>query len=327
MRRRLRALTASLVAGVALTVAGCGGGGGDSSDPAASGGSAENFPVTIDHTYGSTVIPEQPTRIVALSNEEDTLATLGITPIAFAKNPVRPTGDYPWLDGRIDLSGATALDLSTEVNLEQIASLQPDLILATNFYEIADYYDQLSQIAPTVGPAEEPGLSTWQETSTLIGKAVGRSADVEKAIGETEDFVSSFAAEHPGLKDKTLSSAYYYEAGKFAVIDDPDTTSLRLYGELGMTLSPSITEHVVDRSLSEEQMGALDADVVFIGYASDDLKASLNQNPLFTQIPAVRDGRVAEVDQFAAGVMNNPTILNIPWQLEQFEPVLAKAAG
>ncbi|MCK9896615.1 ABC transporter substrate-binding protein [Frankia sp. AgB32] len=62
----------------------------------------------------------------------------------------RVDGVFPWLQGRIDLSKSTALDTSGDLNLEPIAGLHPDLILATNFYNLADHYDRLSRIAPTV---------------------------------------------------------------------------------------------------------------------------------------------------------------------------------
>ncbi|TCJ32454.1 iron-siderophore ABC transporter substrate-binding protein [Parafrankia sp. BMG5.11] len=288
---------------------------------------AAGFPVTIKHAFGSTTIPAEPKKIIALSYEEDTLAALGITPIAYGQNPDKPDGDFPWLEGRIDLADSTALDTSGDLNLEQIAALDPDLILATNFYGLADYYDRLSEIAPTVAYETDAGISTWQDVSTVIGKAVGREADVAKAIEATEKIVSDAAAELPGLAGKTFSYSYYYESNGLAVIDDPETISIQLYGQLGMKLSPRVTASVVDRALSMEKIGELDADFMMIGFATDELRTEMKANELYTRIPAVVDGRAQEVDAFTAGAVNNPTILNIPWQLEQLKPTLAKVAA
>ncbi|CAO5157055.1 iron-siderophore transport system substrate-binding protein [Frankia sp. AiPs1] len=331
MRKRRKLLAALGMAIAALVVAaGCGSSGsdGDSGGGAtASAGTAQgSFPVTLKNKFGTTVITSQPKRIIALSFEEDTLATLGITPIAYAKDEYGADADLPWLKGKLDLSKSTPLATSGDLNLEKIASLHPDLILATNFYSLADYYDRLSKIAPVVGYTEDAGIATWQENSLLIGKAVGREADAQKAIDATQKVINGVKTDLPGIAGKTFAYAYYYEPGGLAVIDDPKTVSVQLYTDLGMKISPSVTANVKDRSLSMEKIGALDADFLLIGYATPALKTEMNANKLFTDIPAVKAGRVLQVDAFTAGVVNNPTILNIPWQLDQLKPTLTKVA-
>ncbi|MDT3439505.1 iron-siderophore ABC transporter substrate-binding protein [Pseudofrankia sp. BMG5.37] len=328
MRNRLKLIPAFFLAVIALALAaGCGGSDDGDGTPAPASAASGSFPVTLKDKFGTAVVPAEPTRIIALSYEEDTLAALGITPIAYGKNEYKPDGVFPWLTGKVDLSKSTALDTAGDLNLEQIAALKPDLILATNFYGLADYYDRLSKIAPTVGFTDDAGIATWQENSTIIGKAVGREADTAKAIAATGKIIKDTATGLPGLAGKTFSYSFYYEPGGLAVIDDPETVSVQLYSELGMKLAPGVTENVVDRSLSMEKLSALDADFVLIGYATPDLKTEMDSNKLFTEIPAVRAGRVLEVDAFTAGAVNNPTILNIPWQLEQLKPTLAKAAA
>jgi iron complex transport system substrate-binding protein len=326
MARRAVAIV-GVLAFLVLAGSGCGGddGGTTESSPSA-GGTA--FPVTVEHQLGSTVVEAAPQRIVALSNEEDTLAVLGVTPIAYAGNPSRPGGAYPWLEGRIDLSSSTELEdvYGAGLNVEQIAALEPDLILATNFYGLDQYYEQLRAIAPTVGPPVEAGIAPWQETSRAIGRSVGRLAEVEAAIADTEGRIASFGRGLPGLAGRTFSSSYYYEAGTFAVIDDPTTTSVLVFDAIGMVLAPAIETTVVDRSLSLENVDALDADFMAIGFASDDLRADLTSDPLYLALGAVADGRVAELDEFQAGVLNNPTMLNVPWLLDELRATLEKVA-
>lgn len=327
VRRRLKLLVAVFLAVAALAVAaGCDSSGGGGTSAAASSSSAA-FPVTLKNKFGTAIVKSQPKRIIALSYEEDTLATLGITPIAYAKNEYKSDGVFPWLQGKIDLSKSAALDTSGDLNLEQIAALRPDLILATNFYSLADYYDRLSKIAPTVGYTDDAGIATWQENSTIIGKAVGRDADVQKAIAGTAKIIQGVKDGLPGLAGRTFSYSFYYEPGGLAVIDDPKTVSVQLYGELGMKLAPGVTTNVVDRSLSMEKIEALDADFLLIGFATPALKTEMNANKLFAAIPAVKAGRVLQVDAFTAGAVNNPTILNIPWQLDQLRPTLTKVAA
>jgi iron complex transport system substrate-binding protein len=44
-------------------------------------------------------------------------------------------------------------------------------------------------------------------------------------------------------------------------------------------------------------------------------------------VPAVRDGRVFESDVFGATAGNNPTLLNVPWQLQQQRAVLERVVA
>ncbi len=60
-------------------------------------------------------------------------------------------------------------------------------------------------------------------------------------------------------------------------------------------------------------------------YASDDLRDSLEANPLFTGIRAVADGRYQVITFELAVALRNPTPLSIPFALDQIERHLADA--
>ncbi len=116
-----RAFIAVLV--IAATIAaGCGG-----ATPAPTTGA------TVTHAFGTTEVPANPQRIVALSFEEDALATVGLSTVGHWDNTYEPGRPYPWQDGTVDLSHSEpVVDAKGVVNVERIAALQPDLILATN---------------------------------------------------------------------------------------------------------------------------------------------------------------------------------------------------
>jgi iron complex transport system substrate-binding protein len=314
-----------VIAVAALVLAACGSPSAPEAPPADAPAGA--FPVTITHAFGSTTIPARPTRIVALSLEEDVLSQVGVTTVGHADNAYEPGVPYPWQLGKVDLSTSTALDTTSELNIEKVAALQPDLILATNYASLADVYGQLSAIAPTVGYRTGWGEATWQDTSRVIGLAIGKQAEVDRAIDGTEQYLRSLAGELPGLHGKSFSSVYYYDTGLFAVDTNPEGQTARMLGELGLVLSPRIVAEVRDRSLSAEQVGLIDADLVGLGIASDDLKAQLTASPLFQAVPAVRDGRVNVSDNYGATAGNNPTLLDIPWQLDRQRSVLEKVAA
>jgi iron complex transport system substrate-binding protein len=288
---------------------------------------AAGFPVTIEHALGTTTIPAPPTRIVALSFEEDVLSQVGVPTVGHADNAYAPGAAYPWQQGKVDLTGSAPLGGADGVDIEQVAALQPDLVLATGYYALPDVYERLSAIAPTVGYRRGWGEATWQATARVIGRAIGREAEVEQRVGEVERYVAALAAELPGLSGKTFSSVFYHDAGQFAVDTNPEGHTAKLLGQLGMVMSPRIVAEVVNRSLGAEQVGLVDADLVRLGFATDELRAELTASPLFLAVPAVRDGRVFESDVFGATAGNNPTLLNVPWQLEQQRAVLERVAA
>jgi iron complex transport system substrate-binding protein len=298
---------------VALLVpAGCGAPSQESVTPE----QAPGFPVTIEHALGSTTIPAPPTRIVALSFEEDVLSQVGVAVVGRTENYYAPGSLYPWQEGEVD--PAVVPLGGNELDLEKVATLAPDLILATNYYELETVYEGLSAIAPTVAYRTGWGEATWQDTARVIGRAVGKEAEVEQRIGEVDGSVAALAAELPGLSGKTFSAVFYHDAGQFSVDTNPEGHTAKLLGQLGMVMSPRIVA---------EQVGLIDADLVRLGYASDELRAQLTASPLFQAVPAVRDGRVFESDVFGATAGNNPTLLNVPWQLEQQRAVLERVAA
>lgn len=323
----VRRYLAGALAVMAL-IAGCGGTATTtepSSPPAAPTGT---FPVTITHALGATTIPAAPTRVVALSYEQDLLSQVGMQVVGHNENAVTPGAPYPWEEGKVDLAGSeVVVDAAQNVNLEAVAALAPDLILATNLSTIEQFYPQLSQIAPTVAYTAGWNKDSWQESATTVGTALGREADVATVVAGVEQHVAGIAAELPGLAGKTYASAYYYEPGRFVVPTDPDATIVRVYGQLGLEIDPTVSSSVQNRLLSAEQSGLLDVDYLQLSSAGPDLRSQLFADPLFSSLGVVRDGRYSETDESGGVAANYPTVLNIPWSLDQQVDVLRKVAA
>lgn len=251
------------------------------------------------------------------------MTTVGRTDNAYAAG--RP---YPWQEGRVDLRGTQAVvDANGSVNLERIAALDPDLILATNFRPDRPMYDRLSAIAPTVAATGSIGAASWQELATQVGAAVGRPDEMAARVTGVEDFLAGLAREYPGLRGKTYAGAFHYATGQFRVNTNPDAQSARVLGSLGITLNPELAVAAVDRQLSQERLDVLDVDLLVISFASPDLKTTLEADPLYSGLAVVRDGREFVGDNNSAQAGNNPTLLTIPWLLEQQRDVLSRVAG
>jgi hypothetical protein len=52
-------------------------------------------------------------------------------------------------------------------------------------------------------------------------------------------------------------------------------------------MSRRIVSEVMDRSPSAKQVGLIDADLVGLGFAGEELRAELTASPLFQAVPAV----------------------------------------
>lgn len=302
------------------------------SDEPADAAPEQGFPVTLTHAFGTITIEQRPQRIVTLGEDLDTLAALGITPVAYAPTAPGYTHDVPYLKDRIDLSAAQVLDGAElgEFKIEQIAAAQPDLILASNFYGMSDLYAELSKIAPTLAYQQGWGETSWQEMSLTIGRAVGDEPGARDAVAETEQYLAELKGGLPALQDKTIASAYYHTSGTFAA--NPRSASMDKYLALGMRVNPPLLKALpagsTDNSVSRERMDTtLNADVLILSFGSEALRAELTADPIFQQLTAVKSGTVYDNDPSDAlptFAGNSPTLLNIVWLLEQQRETLAK---
>jgi iron complex transport system substrate-binding protein len=109
------------------------------------------FPVTIEHVFGETTIESEPQRVVSIGYaEHESILALGVTPIAVRDwYGDQPYATWPWAQDELGDAQPEVLP-STELNFEQIAALDPDLIIGVSSGIEQGDYDTLSQIAPTV---------------------------------------------------------------------------------------------------------------------------------------------------------------------------------
>ncbi len=141
---------------------------------------AGRLSVTISHVYGETVIPAQPKRIVIWgTNSQDAVLQLGIVPVGipFFSYGGGDNGILPWDEEAIAALGGeppTILPNGGELPIEQIAALQPDLILAHFSGITQEEYDTLSQIAPVVAYPKEAWGTSWQDVILIARQGAGQ---------------------------------------------------------------------------------------------------------------------------------------------------------
>jgi iron complex transport system substrate-binding protein len=297
------------------------------------------FPVTIEHRFGSTTIPAAPERVVTIG-DEDIAVALGVTPVGIVRNTSYESGVAPWLKDRIDRAKTTIIDVpvgaegegAAGVNVEQVAALNPDLILAIGDFGLESDYPKLSQIAPTVGYATEWGKQSWQEQTMVGAQALGLEERGRQVVAETEAVIRAVRDANPGLVGKTVTYSYAYEPGKIVTLKSDQDPSVKLMQELGMQLPtsvrglPNIAPGNPGGDLSFENMSVLDADIVFMLYATNELQRQVEELELFRKLRGVREQRYIVIDLPTASALRTPSVLSIRWGLEQIKPSLARVS-
>ncbi|MFI8219202.1 iron-siderophore ABC transporter substrate-binding protein [Streptomyces sp. NPDC085932] len=333
MPRKFRTtlLTVTLAAGLAA----CGSVKDDSAPSSGDAGAdaSSAFPVTIKHKFGSTKIAEEPERIVVIgdggTDDVDALYALGVTPIAVSKDAFAADGVHPWLKDRVDTKKTKLLNTMNGVDFEEVAALRPDLILATSDFTLEKNYKKLSAVAPTIGYETAWGKQTWQEHVRVVAKAVGRQDEAGKAIAETEGSIAEVKVKHPGLQGRTYSLSIGNTPAKIYTIASEDDFAAKLMSEVGLSLTPSVKNiKTVSGSptgeLSFEQLDKLDADLVVIAFTTPELKKAFESSALVKNMSAVEKDRYVVTDVATISQLRSPSVLGIPWALDNLEPGFAK---
>lgn len=309
-------LAAALAAVLALLLAGCGSG----EDEPAPGAAAPGFPVTIPHAFGQTTIPDRPARVVTVGyNDADFALALGTVPVG-VRDFIGAFDETtrPWAQQQ--LGGQQPPQVGgNEIDIEKVASLQPDLILGVYSYMDRATYDRLSQIAPTVADPTEGVAAPWQEQTRITARALGVPEQGEQVVGDVERRFADARTANPQFAGKSIGVALV-ASGEFNILGQDDARS-QLFSGLGLAVDPTT------QTLSSEQLGQLDKQgVAVLGVPPQDALS----NPVFANLPAVRENRVAYVgaeDSPVAGALGFSSPLSLPYALDQVTPELARVYG
>lgn len=326
-------LTCCAVFALALGVAGCG----PAQDaPPAPAPAGAGYPVSIEHRFGTTSIPAPPKRVVVIGTSTDDLdaaLALGVSPVAFfSKDTSTPDGRYPWLAGRMDPAKTQVVSSPSGVDLEKVIRFQPDLILATGDFGLEQEYPDLAKVAPTVGYRAEWGKQTWQEHVQVVGTALGKKPEAERLVSDTERAIADVRNHYPGLTGKTFSLSLAASPNEVFTLVSPEDFAVKQIEQLGMKLSPSLagTQQVSGSptgKLGAEQLDKLDADLVITAFPNPAARQAFESNPLVRGIPAVNNGAYVTTDMQTITQLRFPSVLGIPWALDELRPALEKAAS
>lgn len=339
LSRMRRAAAAAAVA--VLSLSACSTGASGDNESTGSAAAADQFPVTIEHAFGETVIEEAPERVAAVSwaNAETALA-LGVVPVGmplieFGGNE---QGTTPWidealeeLDAPIGSDNAPAQYSEADgIAFDDVAATNPDVILAAYSGLSQEDYDKLAKIAPVVAYPDAAWGTSWQDTARMTGQALGLSDKADELVAETEKSITDKAAEYPQLEGKTFiygNLAPGAENGVYTALDNRP----RFMESLGLTQAPVVAENSKGDEFyipwSDENLNQLDSDIFVSWVASEEVADSIASDPLLSQIPAAKKGSlVADADATRVFSTSAINVLSIPYALDNVVPMIADAA-
>ena len=325
--QRTGRVAALVVALAVLLVAACGGdgGGGAEAGVGSGGDGGGGGTVEVDHRYGTTEVPVGPERIVSLDVQwTDVLLALGTAPVGHLDDPY-VDGDLPWRGDR--MADATSMEATNALPYEQIAALEPDLIVVTYLAQDEGDYRTLSDIAPTIPTLSANQVDTWQDIAGAAGTVLGAEDEAAGLVDEVDGAVTAVGEELPGLAGKTFALVNYVPGDAFHVVADPEDGANVVFSQLGLELPQRLLDAADDVSgrveLSLEQSSLLDADVLLLLANGADPGTIAG----YDSLPAVAGGSAAVLDYATATGLNTPTPLSVPYALERIRPALEAAAG
>ncbi|MFJ8039082.1 iron-siderophore ABC transporter substrate-binding protein [Kitasatospora sp. NPDC096147] len=330
---------AAVAALAALTLAACGSSATPSAQTTPTGtpgttGAAggAGFPVTVQHKYGSTEIKAAPKRVVTLGlSDQDAVLALGVKPVGavdwFKESPY---GKWPWAK---DLWGGTPPQVvgeRDEYNMEKIAGLKPDLIIAQYSGMKQEQYDTLRKIAPVVAQPKEHQdyAAPWQVMTRQIGKSLGKEAEAEQKIAAIGERFKAVKAKHPEWAQQTLTIADSFEAGKYSAFTKTDPKAI-FFNELGFKLKPEIDGLAKPgwnvAELSAEKLDVLDTDRLVWVTSSTAANDRIKGEPFYQKLKVHQEKRdlfVPYTDPDVGAAFSFNTVLSIPYAIDQIEPLL-----
>lgn len=272
------------------------------------GGSTGTGPVRITHLFGETTVPGPPKRVVSAGlTEQDDLLAVGVVPVAVTRWFGDPSGVGPWAQAKLGDTKPAVLNLDNGIQVDAIANLKPDLIVAINAGLDADTYTKLSAVAPTIAQSgSEAFFEPWKQQANTVGRAVYKAQDMTRIV---EDVEGTFAAAaQPAFKDRSVALM------NVSTPVDPRADAVSGWrSEFLTAMGFTVTTDPAN------------ADVVVWCTDTDEQRAALLADPAVAGLRATRQGRNVFTTGDLAGAIAFGSPLSYPMVVEQLPALLAKA--
>ena len=250
---------------------------------------------TIVHDFGTTELKKAPKRIVILDNlYGEILDPLDITPVGATTGQADSQEFSTLFKKQYKDAKVVSVGWQGNPDLEKIAELKPDLILMTGEQE--DLYEELSEIAPTVGYQINTDENwDYHETSLKVAEIFDKRDEMKKDLDRVDAREAVFAG---NVKAKfgnqklmylrvTDNDIRYYAYGHFGYLYDT------YHFNRAETFNPDDMFQVID----PDKLKDINPDLLIVQADSQELLDNkLKNNPVWSSLKAVQNNKVIYAD-------------------------------
>ncbi|MFC3745264.1 ABC transporter substrate-binding protein [Paenibacillus sp. GCM10012306] len=273
-------------------------------------------PIVLKDAKGEVKLDKPAQKVVVLewTFTEDVIA-LGVQPVGNADNENYKL--YVTSEAPLDAS-VTDVGTRDEPNLETIAALKPDLIIA-NAPSNEAIYDQLKSIAPTLifslYPDEGKGdqYTLMEDTFKTIAAALGKTAEGDKVLADLDahytDAKTKLAAAGKEGLNYVLTQAYSYQNAATMRLFTDNSLAVQTLDRIGLKndWKPENFESYGFSTSTVEALPAVqDTNLLYIVQKDDDIfTKTLKDNSVWNGLTFVKEKRTYALDS-ATWVFGGP---------------------
>ena len=250
---------------------------------------------TIVHDFGTTKLKKVPKRIVILDNlYGEILNPLDITPVGATTGQADSQEFSTLFKKQYKYAKVVSVGWQGNPDLDKIAELKPDLILMTGEQE--DLYDELSEIAPTVGYQINTDENwDYHETSLKVAEIFDKRDEMKKDLDRldareavfAENVKAKFGNQKLMYLRVTDNDIRYYAYGHFGYLYDT------YHFNRAETFNPDDMLQVID----PDKLKDINPDLLIVQADSQELLDNkLKNTPVWTSLKAVQNNKVIYAD-------------------------------
>ncbi|GGA62566.1 ABC transporter substrate-binding protein [Pelagibacterium lentulum] len=289
----------------------------------------QQFPLTIEHKFGTTIIEAKPKRVATVDYAgADDLLALGVQPVVFRYwYGDYPRALWPWAGALLE---ETPPILRGDIDFEQVAAVDPDVIIALWSGITEDDYQKLSLIAPVVAVPEGEGDFNlpWDRRALLTGRALGLEEPARQQVAAINERLADIAAGRPEWTGKTVAIAHAWRSAAEPGAYTSNDVRMQILEQMGFLTAPAVDALMTSGdefsvALSPEDLSPIDADLlIWLTTGPWDNVINMAAHPF---LAATREARDVYVGAEITGAFSHSSLLSLPYAIDTLASMIEVA--
>lgn len=256
-------------------------------------------PISVIDDVGRnvTITGYPPERIVSLANScTEILFTLGLGDKVVG---VDEFSDYPLeVQERVESGDLTTVGSFSEISMELVVGLEPDLILATGGVQrvVVESLEGLDQPVVVLYPERFDGVLA---DISLVGKATGQIDEAEALVADMQERAQEIADKTQGALRPRVYVEYYFNGGYWSFASGSYADEL-IYMAGGVNVFSGVAGGHISTSTEEVLMTNPEIIIISKGTmaaACGLTPETIKERPGWNEIYAVQNDQIYEIDE------------------------------